>query len=435
VVLRLALVAAVLAGLLPTGVAAAAGPLPRIESFAPAGQRGYLGVAGTDQRFVPRGTNYIRLTEFSLNGTPVEYHSTFEPDRYDAGRAESTLAALRHDGYNTVRVFIDPGNVDAANAGHPHGLGRGVGDWNALHEPYMDNVADFVRRAGGHGVYVTLSLDLFPQNEYYYALVGSVDPAHVNGWNLFYLHAGFHRAKAAYLANFIDALRVRVGDSAMSTILAYGLDNEAFVVGDNAPFNRTSGVVTTAAGSYDMAVPAQRQQAQDANFVAYARTMTDTVRAKDPAAMITMGAFTYHAVGKAGPGIPFTCTDCRYPVRPASLTQWANLSFLDLHMYPDGTSTSLDRNLKSVEWEAVRGPVILGEFGAFKHWYPGIIPAAYAMRDFQVASCSRGLAGWLFWTWDTTETADQRRLHTLTDTGGAINGQLAPIVRPDPCRR
>jgi hypothetical protein len=446
VILRLTLVAAVLAGLLPAAAttAAAAGPLPRIESTTPAGQRlGHLRVAGTEQRFIPRGANYIRLTEFTLNGNPVQYHSTFEPGRYDASRAENTLAALRHDGYNTVRVFIDPGNIEAANAGHPHGLGRGVGDWDPLYEPYMDNVADFVRRAGTHGIYVFMSLDLFPQNEYYYQQTGSVDPSHVDGWNLFYLHAGFQQAKASYLANFVDALRARIGDAAMSTILAYALDNEAFVLGDKAPFSRASGMVNTAAGSFDMAVPAQRQQAQDANFVEYARKMADTIRAKDPATMITMGAFTYHAVGKSGPaGLPVRCdTNCqpgvdyRYPARLSSLTQWANLSFVDLHVYPDGTTGSLDRNLNSIEWTAVRGPVIIGEYGAFKHWYPSIITAAYAMRDLQVATCSRGLAGWLFWTWDTTETADQRRLHTLADSGGAINGQLAPIVRPDPCRR
>lgn len=127
--------------------------------------------------------------------------------------------------------------------------------------------------------------------------------------------------------------------------------------------------------------------------------------------------------------------DYRYPVRPRPLTQSAKLSFLDLHSYPDATAGSLERNLDSIEWEHVRGPVVLGEYGAFKQFYAdNITLAANEMRKLRVASCRPGITGWLLWAWDTTETADQRRLFTLTDANGAINGQLAPVVRKDPCR-
>lgn len=443
--LRLATLAvALLAGSVPLPSPVTTAAPPRVESVTPAGQRlGYLRLSGSDTRFVPRGANYVRLAEFDQDGQAVQFHSTFEPGIYDAGRADGTLAALHHDGYNTVRVFIDPGSIPAAQAGHPHGLGRGVGDNSPIYAPYLDNVADFVRRSGGYGIYVQFSLDAFPQNNFYYSLVGPVDATQIDGNNLFYLHPGMHRAKAAYLTNFVSALHDRIGDAGMPAVLAYATDNEAFVVGDKAPFSRAGGLVNTAAGTYDMADPAGRQQAQDANLVAYARAMTDAVHAADPLAMVTMGAFTYHAVGKPGPqGLPIRCdTNCRpdvdyrYPVRLSMLTQFANLSYVDLHIYPDGTAGSLDRNLTSIEWATVRGPVILGEYGAFKAFYAtDITRAAYAMRDLQIATCRAGIIGWLFWTWDTTETADQRRLFTLTDSAGAINGQLAPIARPDPCR-
>lgn len=411
--------------------------LPRVESVTPAGRRlGYLRFAGTDTKFVPRGANYIRLHEFQQE----VYHSTFEPGQYDAVRAEGALTALSHDGYNTVRVFIDPGSIPAAQAGHAHGLGRGVDDNEPIYAPYMDNVADFVGRAGAHRIYVMFALDAFPQNQFYYSLVGATDRTQIDGNNLFYLHPGMHKAKAAYMTNFVSALHQRIGDSGMSTVLAYATDNEAFVVGDKAPFSLKSGQVATAAGAYDMAKPDQRQQAQDANLVAYANSMADAARAADPAAMVTMGAFTYAAVGKPGPaGLPIRCsTDCqpnvdyRYPARPGKLS---GLSFLDLHIYPDGRADSLERNLTSIEWNDVHGTVILGEHGAFKEFHGNnITRAAYAMRDLQVATCGRGMVGWLFWTWDTTETADQRRLFTLTESGGAINGQLAPIARPNPCK-
>src|SRR5262245_13779192 len=110
-------------------VPSATNALPRVESVTPVGQRlGYLRLSGSDTRFVPRGANYVRLAEFDLDGQLVSFHSTFEPGSYDAASADGVLAALRHDGYNTVRVFIDPGSIPAAAAGHPHGLGRGAAD-------------------------------------------------------------------------------------------------------------------------------------------------------------------------------------------------------------------------------------------------------------------------------------------------------------------
>jgi len=77
----------------------------------------------------------------------------------------------------------------------------------------------------------------------------------------------------------------------------------------------------------------------------------------------------------------------------------------------------------------------MGEFGAYRPaWNQDITTAAYGMRDLQVASCSRGFSGWVFWTWDTEEDAIQRLFFSMSYDRGAINGVLAPIVRPDPCR-
>jgi hypothetical protein len=61
--------------------------------------------------------------------------------------------------------------------------------------------------------------------------------------------------------------------------------------------------------------------------------------------------------------------------------------------------------------------------------------AAFAMRDLQRASCTSGAQGWLFWTLDTDgPLAGQQNFFTLLQDRGAINGQLAPVARPDPCR-
>lgn len=69
--------------------------------------------------------------------------------------------------------------------------------------------------------------------------------------------------------------------------------------------------------------------------MAYSIRMRDAVHARDPEAMVTMGAFTYQAVGKPGPaGLPVRCdidcrsdVDYRYPVRPYTLTHHPDCPF------------------------------------------------------------------------------------------------------------
>lgn len=427
-----------------------AAPLSRLRSVTPAGQQyGHLEEVGTGKRFTPRGANYVRLTEAGL---PAAYQSTFEPGRYTGAEVERMLAALARDGYNTVRVFIDQGNFrDSDTLGRPHGIGRGSAYDEPYHAPYLDNVADFVRRATTHRVRVMFSLDLYPQNAYYKRIVGPVNPKALNidGRNLVYLYDGMARAKEAYLKNFVTGLKERVGAEGLATVLAYETDNEAHVVGDKAPYHRKSGTVRTLDGlTYDMSDPTQRQQSADANFVAYANRMVDAVHSVDPDALVTMGMFTYGAVYKPRPqGMPTYCdTNCqpgvdyRYPARPRSLSHWSRLAFLDVHIYPAdkpgiNQPYTLARNLETIEWSHVKGTVIIGEYGATKARYQNNIrTAAYAMRDMQIESCRKGFSGWLFWTHDTADTATQRLFYHLGDGGGAINGQLAPIVRPDPCR-
>jgi hypothetical protein len=83
---------------------------------------------------------------------------------------------MRHDGYNTVRVFVDPGSTNISNA---HGIGRGQGQGakEVVYGPYMDNVASFVSEAAQRGIYILPSLDYFPQNDYYYDIIYTIDVA------------------------------------------------------------------------------------------------------------------------------------------------------------------------------------------------------------------------------------------------------------------
>ncbi len=101
-------------------VPAAGGPtVPVLHRIKATNERLYNTVTG--QTFVPRGANYVRLTQ-APNGEI--YHSAFEPGVFDPATVAAALDQMRHDGYNVVRVFIDPGGSAAAG---PHGLGRGSG--------------------------------------------------------------------------------------------------------------------------------------------------------------------------------------------------------------------------------------------------------------------------------------------------------------------
>ncbi len=408
-------------------------PLPRIAVL-----EGRLTDSATGKTFTPRGFNYIRLASA---GTRT-YHSTFEPGQYDAARADAFLAQLRRGGYNTVRVFIDQGNIADVQAGLPHGLGRGGDDRSSGHPRYYDNVADFVRRAAAHRIYVMPTIDMFPQNARYYGISGK-PIANVEGYNALLMKAGAIKAKRQYAQDFVTELRERLGAPLMTTLFALSLENEATWHADQAPFSRYQGSVIGPDGkTYDMAKTADRQQVADASIVLYASHGRAGARAADPDLLVTIGTFTHAAVAKKGPdGFAHHCsTECdpgydyRYPARALMLSRYAGLDFLDVHSYPGGQRT-LDGDLASIEWSGVRGIVVMGEFGTYKQHYGGnITAAAYAARDHQVRSCAKGFDGWLFWTWDTSDTAGQQRLFTGAESQGAINGVLAPIARPDPCR-
>ena len=426
-------------------VQGAPGPLPRVELVEVPGGKGYLRQQGATSPFVPRGNNYVRLVDDPTYKVSP-YHSTFSPGRYDAAAAESALKQMETHGYNVVRVFIDSGDWDRENG--INGLWAAKG----LDGAYLDAFADFVRRATAHRVYVLPILERFPINWHYQSMTKPAVP-NLKGWNALYMHAGHRVAKIAYVKDFIAALRARVGNAMLTTIIAYELENEMHANGDTPPFccastppfacaNNpsfacTGVVVQTADGlSYDMSDPAQRQQAWDANAVSYANALTAAIQSADPGALVTLGMFTPLAVGRAGPTgllpIPGGGQEPRFPPRPASLSKYSNLSFLDIHIYSPNSGWTLDQDLASIEWDSVdkRRPVWVGEFGAFKTRYPVLTDAAWAMRDLQVSTCARGFSGWLFWTFDTVE---QPELWTLSDANGAINGVLAPTVRPNPC--
>lgn len=74
---------------------------------------------------------------------------------------------------------------------------------------------------------------------------------------------------------------------------------------------------------------------------------------------------------------------------------------------------------------------MMGGFGAFKAPFPTSPAAALALQKWQIESCGFGFDGWLIWAWDNEFGGE---MYSALSDGGAINGALAPVLRPDPCQ-
>jgi hypothetical protein len=370
---------------------------------------------------VPKGYNYIQLDPW------VGYHETFDTNVYDAAAAEAALAQFEYDGFNMVRVFLDHRSEVQPGTGI-YGI-AGLSNATGLYAPFVANFVDFLRRARAHHVYVIPVLPWAPANLGFQTILNSNVPANVEDVNILYLAQGGIDAKKEYaqqLAGLVAA--AEAGGTLLSTVFSWELDNESAIVTDKKPFSLASGTVTPADGvTYNLAVPAERQQCFDANLVLWANTCAAAIRTVDPDAMVSTSVFTYSAVGRSGPdGIPpFSSGDARVPARPQVLRLYSTLSYTDIHLYPTGASYSIVDDLGSSEFAAFQKgamPMLMGEFGAFKTPYPNITSAAVAMGAHRAAAFQEGFGGSIFWTWNTS---NQPALWNAAESGGAINGVLA----------
>ncbi len=413
--------------LLALSCAALAAPAPRIKarSASPAGE---FYKATTGARFVPHGYNYTRWG--SIGGCAPQ-HITFNIGIYNATAAENFLAQMQYDGYNVVRVFINPGDSyygpSCEQATGQYGI-AGPKASTSLYAPYVANLADFVSRAKTRGVYVIPVLTYVPQNAKYVGIGNSGAMANIEGHNSYFLSTGLIQAKATYARDLVNALAAYQSGDLLSAIFAWELDNEVYLLSSEKPFSLASGSVATADGvTYNMAVPASRQQAADANMVYWANTVSAAIRQADPQAMTSASVFTFGAVGRSGAnGLQLDSNpDKRHPARPISLRLYSTLDYTDIHTYPLGATYSLTTDLNTSEFASMNKttrPLLMGEFGAFKSKYANIVSAANGMGAHRDAAYSMGFAGSLFWTWDNLVQSDM--WHGV-ESNGAINGVLA----------
>jgi hypothetical protein len=395
----------------------------------------------------PAGMNYTKTIDidwkqYNSEGEYVhsinqESHKTLLVISFDINAINNAFSSMAHDGYNFVRVMINNEGEGTASGSTYYGVAGpyqvGANHKYGLYIPYMDNFVDLLTKANEKGLYVIPCLNYLPYNSYYQSnLTKPVDDDgnfYINDVNLLYMNHAHIDAKVDYIKNFIQYIKDE-DSNLLSTILGYDFHNELNVVTTAAPFSRDDLVSTADGNSYDMSIDADRQQCVDANFVNWANQCMSAMLNKDPSGMGCGSVFTFHAVGKTGPNGVHSAdgSDPRYPARPASLSLYSDYNFLDMHLYPDGGSYTVDDDLNSSEFSSidkVRTPLILGEFGAIKDVYSTITDAAYGMKNLKdYCKDNKDFKGWAFWTWDSNQEA----FYNATESNGAINGQLAPSV-------
>jgi hypothetical protein len=362
----------------------------------------------TGEKFIPRGNNHIRLSRARAPCLEPSsaYHATFNVGIYDAATNEATLSAMQADGYNMVRVFIN-GNC----------IGRREG---GLSEEYMANLADYLRLAKAHGLYVMLTADDPPTPGYSATMKDSQD---IDWENRQFLTSDGMRVNGRFWQDLIEAL-LRL-NAPLDAVFAYELRNEQFYMGDHLPLSMTSGRVTTGNGStYDMAVPEDKERMMGENLVYWIDGVREAILKVDPTALVAVGFFWPQKPHPARIG------DVRL-VTTAPAIWDARADFIDLHPYPGG-ELGLPEYVDNFGMAGMQEkPIIMGEFGAARPAYSSEERAAQALRDWQVQSCDFGFDGWLLWTYDTEVQAD---FYNGMTGQGLINRALSPKERPDPCQ-
>lgn len=361
----------------------------------------------TGQTFTPRGNNYIRI---AIQSEPCLekgefYHSTFNPGEYDHELAASALAEMRRNGYNIVRVFINPRCVMKADGG--------------ISETYVENMVRFLESAQFNDIYVLFATDAPPAAGY----MERVPHYDLIDWpNRHYMTVEGVAEEGRYWQDLIRMLME--SGAAMDHIFGFALRNEAFFIADIPPLSLSSGRVSTGNGqSYDLSSPEEKQRMMDEHLVFWMDQVRESIHQVDPTALVGVGFFVPQGPNPARIG-------SNWVIRTYPAIWNSKADFIDLHAYP-GLELTLGQHMANFELGEYRlKPIILGEFGAFRFAFPTISQAAEGLLDWQIESCKYGFDGWLLWTWDSDE---QTELWNGLSADGSIRDALAPARRPDPC--
>jgi endo-1,4-beta-mannosidase len=309
-------------------------------------------------------------------------------------------------GYNTVRVFLD-GICPSRCVGRAEG---------GISSSYVENVADFLRRADHDGIEVILTTDSAP-------LVGGYGDGAasgtrgIGGLNADYLTLDGVDANARFWHDFIVALENQ--GAPIRDILAFELRNEFHYDLDARPFNLNTGTVLPADGrAYDMGSLVQKEEMADNGAVYWVDRVAAAVRSADPGGLVSVG------VSQISPSPP----NQMGPVPAMAILDYSTADILDVHFYPD---TGLPFSIDAQETGLTSNPkkfVLMGELGVTHGAQQTVSTAASEVRRVVAESCSAAVGGWLIWTWNTYQ---RRRFWTASEAHDAFS--RSSVFGSKPC--
>jgi hypothetical protein len=360
----------------------------------------------TGETFVPRGANYgfVPLGNGFTN-------LVLKVGIYDPERTREDFSRLAHLEYNTVRVFLDHCNQGAGCIGDSDNVG--------LNPEYLDNIADMMLAGRETGIFILFTSNDLPDQGGYSEEANIGSGGTFAGYrNSYYLRPRAVTATRRYWRDLLTGLIER--NAAFDAVLGWQLLNEQWMFRDQPPLSLTEGLVETTTGSYDMSDPEQKTQMVSDGIVYYIAQMKEEILLHDPTALVTMGFF-----------VPEIAAPDWY-VETASLFERSDLDFFDFHAYPGGPSLR-----DHVEHFGMFGydlkPILLGEYGAFRHIYPEIDSAARVITNWVAESCIYGFDGWLYWTYYPSDASAGDRTWGLVDEDDFMLDLFAPLNQPDPC--
>jgi len=360
----------------------------------------------TDDKFIPRGVNYVFV--------PVGSNYTnllLRVGIYDPQRTRDDFAKLAGLGYNTVRVFLDQCNAGPGCIGDDDNVG--------LNPEYLDNIADMMSAAQETGIFIQFTSNDLPDQGGYSDEANSASGGIFAGYrNSYYLTPQAISATRRYWRDLLTGLIER--NAAFDAVLGWQLLNEQWMFADQPPLSLTEGMVQTTTGTYDMSDPAQKVQMVDDGMVYYITQMKEEILIHDPTALVTMGFFT-----------PEIAVPDWY-VETVSLLERSDLDYFDFHWY-SGASSFQEHAERFGMVGYDEKPIVLGEYGSFRHIYAEIDSAARAAIQTAAESCEYGFDGWLYWTYYPANPNIGDRTWGLVDEDDYLLNLFAPVNQADIC--
>ena len=240
----------------------------------------------TNEKFIPRGANYVYVPSGSGTTTLL-----LKVGVYDPQRTRADFAVLAGLGYNTVRVFLDHCAKGPGCIGDDDNIG--------LNPEYLDNIADMMSAAHETGIFIQFTSNDLP-DQGGYAEEANIDSGSTfAGYrNSYYLRPHAITATRRYWSDLLTGLVER--NAAFDAVLGWQLLNEQWMFADQPPLSLTEGLVETTTGSYDMSDPQQKVQMVDDGLVYYIAQMKEEILIHDPTALVTMGFLSLRSLRRTG---------------------------------------------------------------------------------------------------------------------------------------